>query len=99
MKKSKVLAVLSYLNVLAVFPLFMSKDDHFVKTHLKQGLFLSMAFILLPFVLIIPLLGWVIGAVWFALLVVLWLIAIISAIIHREKPIPLFGKVLAKITI
>lgn len=99
MKRSKILAALSYLNFLLLVPLFIKDKDEFVKRHLKQGLFLSLGLILLPFVLIIPLLGWVVGAVWFVFWLVLWLIAFISALSGREKPIPLVGKFLLKIAI
>lgn len=99
MRRNKILAVLSYLNFLVIVPLFVGNKDEFVKRHLKQGLFLSLVFVLLPYVLIIPLLGWVVGAVWFALWLVLWLIALISAIMGKERPIPIVGKFLAKIAI
>lgn len=99
MRRNKILAVLSYLNVLVIVPLFFKNKDEFVKRHLKQGLFLSLTFIILPYVLIIPLLGWVTGAVWFAFWLVLWLIAFISALAGKEKPMPLVGKFLAKIAI
>lgn len=99
MRRNKILAVLSYLNFLVIVPLFVRNEDEFVKRHLKQGLFLSLTLILLPYVLIIPLLGWVIGAVWFFVWLFLWLIALISAILGREKPIPLVGRFLARIAI
>ena len=99
MKRNKIIAVLSYLNFLMLVPLFVKGKDDFVKMHLKQGLFLSLAFVLLPFVLIIPLLGWVIGAVWFAVWLMLWIIAFISAVTGKEKPIPLVGRFLARIAI
>ena len=99
MRRNKILAVLSYLNFLVIVPLFIKDKDEFVKRHLKQGLFLSLAFVLLPYVLIIPLLGWVVGAVWFTIWLVLWLIALISAILGKVRPIPLVGKFLLKIAI
>lgn len=99
MRRDKILAILAYLNFLVLIPLFVKNKDEFVKRHLKQGLFLSLCFVLLPHVLIIPLLGWVVGAVWFALWLVLWLIALISAILGKERSIPLVGKFLLKIAI
>ena len=99
MKKSKSLAVLSYLNFLALAPLFMSRQDETVKRHLKQGVFLLLCLIFLPYVLIIPLLGWIIGAVWAVLMVVIWMMGVISAITGREKSLPIIGKVTDRLII
>lgn len=99
MKQSKVLAVLCYLNFLVIIPLIWGEDDQLVKVHLKQGLLLSLGFIVLPFALIIPLLGWIIGGVLAVLLVVLWVMGIISALNGQHRNLPIIGKPLAKIAI
>ena len=99
MKKSKLMAVLSYLNFLVLVPLLAGGDSEFVKKHMKQGLFLLLLLVLLPFVLIIPLLGWVIGAVWAAFLVIMWLMGIISAATGRERSLPLIGKLTDRLVI
>lgn len=99
MKRSKMLGVLSYLNFLVLIPLFAGGRDEFVKKHMKQGLFLLLCLVLLPFVLIIPLLGWVIGGVWAAMLLILWVVGIISAATGREKSLPLVGKLTDRLVI
>jgi len=99
MKKSKLLAVLSYLNFLVLIPIFAAGRDEFVKKHMKQGLFLLLGLVLLPYVLIIPLLGWVIGGVWAALLLILGIMGIISAATGREKSLPLVGKLTDRLVI
>ena len=99
MKKSRFLAILSYLNFLVLIPIFASGRDEFVKKHMKQGLFLLLCLVLLPYVLIIPLLGWVIGAVWAAALLILWIMGIISAAAGRERPLPLIGKLTDRLVI
>jgi uncharacterized membrane protein len=99
MKRSKMLGVLSYLNFLVLIPLFAGGRDEFVKKHMKQGLFLLLCLVLLPYVLIIPLLGWVIGGVWAALLLILWIIGLVTAITGREKSLPLVGKLTDRLVI
>ena len=99
MKKSKMLAVLSYMNFLVLVPVIASGRDEFVKKHLKQGLFLLLCLVLLPFVLIIPLLGWVIGAVWATFLIILWIMGVISAASGREKSLPVVGKLTDRLVI
>lgn len=99
MKRSKFLAVLSYLNFLVLIPLFVGGRNEFVKRHMKQGLFLLLCLVLLPFVLIIPLLGWVIGAVWTALLLVLGIMGLIFAATGREKSLPIVGKLTDRLVI
>lgn len=98
MKKNKVMAILSYLNFLVIIPVFIAKDD-FTKRHMKQGLFLLLCLVLLPFVLIIPLLGWIIGGVWAVALLILWLMGLISAITGREKSLPIVGKLTDRLVI
>lgn len=99
MKKSKFLAILSYLNFLVLIPLFAGGRNGFVKKHMKQGLFLLLCLVLLPFVLIIPLLGWIIGGVWAAALLILWVIGIVSAATGHERSLPLIGKLTDRLVI
>lgn len=99
MKKSKFLAILSYLNFLVLIPLFAGGRNGFVKKHMKQGLFLLLCLVLLPFVLIIPLLGWIIGGVWAAALLILWVIGIVSAATGHERSLPLIGKLTDRLII
>jgi len=99
MKRSKFMAVLSYLNFLVLIPLFAAGRNEFVKKHIKQGLFLLLCLVLLPFILIIPLLGWIIGAVWAAALLILWIMGIISAATGHERSLPLVGKLTDRLII
>jgi len=99
MKRSKFLAILSYINFLVLIPLFAAGRNEFVKKHMKQGLFLLLCLVLLPFVLIIPLVGWILGGVWAAVLVVLWIMGVISAATGHERSLPLIGKLTDRLVI
>ena len=70
-----------------------------IATVLSQELFLLLCLVLLPFILIIPLLGWIIGGVWAIALLILWIMGIISAATGREKSLPLIGKLTDKLVI
>ena len=88
---STVMGVLSYLGILVVIPLIMSKKDPFVKFHIKQGLVLAVAEIILWFAIR---LFWILSPL-IALLdlgvLILSIIGIINVIQNKEKELPLVG--------
>lgn len=49
--------VLSYLSILCLIPVFMKKEDDFIKFHMKQGLMLLIIEAAAVLIGIIPLLG------------------------------------------
>lgn len=90
-QKNTLMAVVAY--IIFFIPLLTeSKDDPFVKFHVKQGLILLISFIVAYLVVVIPFIGptlrWLAQAFLFALLV----IGIIHALRGEEKPLPLIGK-------
>ena len=89
--KNTLMAVLAYIGVLVVISFVMSKDDPFVKFHIKQGLVL----------LVIEIAVWIIGSMmwqlWMLLnivnlaVVILSIIGIINVVQGKEKELPLVG--------
>lgn len=59
MSKEKI-AAMSYLWVLCLIPLFISKDE-FVQFHAKQGFALFLVEVLLVLIAWIPIIGWTLG--------------------------------------
>ena len=87
------MAVLAYIGILIVIPFFTSKDDSFVKFHLKQGA------VLFVIEIIVWVLGmqfmWVLAPVLGLInlgLVVLAIIGIVNAVQGKEKELPLIGQ-------
>lgn len=86
------MAVLAYLGILILIPFLMSKDDPFVKFHIRQGLVL----------VIIELIVWFIGSMFFYNLwqlvqlvnlatLILAIIGIVNVINHKEAELPVVG--------
>lgn len=86
------MAVIAYLGILVVIPLFTVKDDAFVKFHVKQGLVLLIIEILLFFLLsILPLLGFLLIPLISLAVAILSIIGIINAANGKMKELPLVG--------
>lgn len=58
--KNLKIAALSYLWITCVIALVISKDD-FLKFHAKQGLVLSIIQIVVSFLVVIPVFGWILA--------------------------------------
>ncbi len=102
-EKNKGMAILSYISILCLIPLFASKDSKFAQFHAKQGfnLFIleavwSVANIIITTVMyaINPVLGYmfstILSIVWIAP-VVLSIIGIINAVNGQAKELPIIG--------
>lgn len=89
------MAILCYLSFLVIIPLLTeAKNESFVKFHIKQGLVLLIASLVVSLLgSVIPVLGWFIiapvGAIW---LTILMIMGIINAANGAEKELPTIGK-------
>jgi len=87
------MGVLCYLGILVLIPLLTeAKDDPFVKFHIKQGLVLLIFAVIINVVLVIPVLGWIIGAVGWIITVYLMIVGIINVVNGEEKQLPILGQ-------
>lgn len=90
-KKNIGMAVIAY--IIFFLPLLTdSKNDPFVKFHVKQGLVLFVAWVADSIIGMVPILGWVIAPLLAIVLVVLFVIGIMNAVAGKEKELPLIGK-------
>src|SRR6185436_17207893 len=90
--KNIAMAILSYIGPLVIVSYITSKDDPFVKFHIKQGLVL----------LVIEVAAWFLGMLVYSLwplfrivdlaVLVLSIIGIINAYHGHEKELPIVGK-------
>ena len=96
---NKVIVILSYIGVLCLIPLFTKKDDKFVFFHAKQGLVLFIVEIITYFVLMIPILGWIIAPIASLIWLALSIIGIINVLGGEMKELPILGKYADKIKI
>lgn len=97
-QKNKSMAVLSYLGILVLIPLFAAKRSPYARYHCNQGLILSIAELILTvalsFMTRIRYIGWtfypVSGAVG-VVGIILMIIGIVNASKGRAKELPLLG--------
>ena len=97
---NKVMAVLAYLGILVLVPIFAAKESKFARFHANQGLVLAIAEIAASIIVNIfdgiPLVGWVIsvagGLIGLACLV-LAIIGIVNAAQGKAKELPLIGSI------
>jgi uncharacterized membrane protein len=68
-----------------------SKDDPFVKFHIKQGLTLFVAWIAMGFASMIPLIGWELAPFLSLAMLALMVIGIMNANKGERKSLPLIG--------
>ncbi|UMX48160.1 MAG: DUF4870 domain-containing protein [Candidatus Nealsonbacteria bacterium DGGOD1a] len=90
-EKNTGMAMVAYI-VFFIPLLTESKDDPFVKFHVKQGLTLFVAWIAMGFASMIPLIGWTLAPFLSLAMLALMVIGIMNANKGEKKPLPLIGK-------
>ena len=94
-KKNVGMAVVAYI-IFFVPLLTDSKNDPFVKFHVKQGLVLLLGWVAGMIVSMIPVLGWILAPFIGIFFLILFIIGIINALGGKEKQLPLIGQFASK---
>ena len=94
-EKNMGMAIIAY--ILFFVPLLTdTKNDPFVKYHVKQGFVLFIAAMIVwvidRFLLLIPIIGWGLMYLLGFFLLSLFIIGVINAMGGKQKPLPLIGK-------
>ncbi len=101
---NKIMAVLAYLGILVLIPIFAAKDSKFARFHSNQGLVLLICDIVVSIVLGIvtaiiafipyvgPILSGIIWAVIPIVLLVFAILGIVNAVQGKAKELPIIGK-------
>jgi uncharacterized membrane protein len=96
-REGKFFAIISYVSFLCIITLVLKKSNKFALYHAKQGLVLfvmeAVAFILS----IIPLLGWIIGVLGYALFLLVSLWGIMQASLGIYCRIPVVSEISEKV--
>lgn len=92
-KDEKLMAILSYIGLLFIVPLILKPNDKFVKFHVKQGIILTI--------------GWMVGSVLYPLLglgflvhiavLVLSIMGIMNVSEGKTKDLPIVGDLAKKL--
>jgi len=88
---TKVTAILSYFGLILWIIAYIAGDKEGAKFWLNQSLVLTLSSVVLTFIFLIPILGWIVGFIGYILIAVFWLIGLIYACKGEEKPLPLIG--------
>ncbi|MBQ2803747.1 MAG: DUF4870 domain-containing protein [Lachnospiraceae bacterium] len=88
----KVTGIVAYLGWIGLLIAFLAGDKEGAKFHLNQALVLLITSIICGVVFIIPLLGWIVGAVGCVFVFVCMIMGIVAAANEQEKELPLIGK-------
>jgi uncharacterized membrane protein len=101
----KLMAVLAYIGILFLIPLFTSKDNKFVMFHVEQGITLFIAWFAVRIVFIfldpifykmvsvtIPCGGSILGSIVTLVMVILWIMGIVNAVQGKVQPLPIIGQ-------
>lgn len=98
-EKNTLMAVLAYLGPLVLVPLLTTKDDSFVKYHVKQGLVLLVIWAVVWFVGMSVYMFWPFVSLINLALTILSIVGIVNVVRGEEKELPLVGQFASKINI
>ena len=87
-KKNKIYAVLAYVGILVVIPIFFAKESKFAKFHANQGLILF----LIELVVGLFLKKWILGIIE-AVVFIFAVMGIVYAIQGKAKELPVIGNI------
>lgn len=92
-EKYRYLAALTYICPLGIFiMLLLDKDSSYIRHHANQAICLMLWFALSGIVFIVPILGWIAGAVGVVAGIVFTIIAIVRTMKREYYEIPFIGK-------
>lgn len=92
------MAIIAY--ILFFVPLLTeSKDDPFVKFHVKQGLVLFLAWVIVTIFSMVPIIGWLLGPILGIALLLLLVVGILNAANGEMKQLPFIGQYADKINL
>ena len=97
LQDDKVIAALGYIGILCLLPLLLKKNSPFAQHHGKQGLVITIAWVLLWIGNIIPVLGqivWFVGSIALLILVVM---GMMKAMAGETWVMPYLGKYASQI--
>lgn len=96
-REGKFFDVISYISFLCILTLVLKKNNNFALYHAKQGLVLFVMEVVAFILSIIPLLGWLIGIVGYALFLLISLWGIMQAALGIYCKLPVITEISEKV--
>ena len=92
-EKNRFYALLAYMGILLLIPLFLARHSPFVRFHLNYGIIIFVGWIIWLIIFgFIPIIGGIIGMALAALLLILQVAGIISVLMGKMKRLFLIGQ-------
>ena len=88
--KNKIMAILSYLGILVLVPIFCAKESKFARFHANQGLILLVAEVVSAILSNVPVIKWFTWILELAIAVLI-IVGIINAAKGKAKRLPVIG--------
>jgi len=99
-EEGMVWAIIGYIWILFLVPLLAKKDNKFALYHAKQGMMLFIVWVVFFVATLIvgwvPIIGLLLSALMWIVLLVLFVIGIINAATGKYAPLPVVGKTAEK---
>lgn len=96
---NKLVAAIGYLGILCLIPLLLKPKSQFCKFHGKQGLILTIGWIINFVISVIPFVGWILGFIGMVALAVLSIIGILKSLNGEYWEMPYLAEYAKKINI
>ena len=87
-----IIAYITFIGLIIAFVMNNEKKEPFASYHIRQSLGLVLTSLVLSFINVIPILGWVISVLGLLVLLYMWIVGIMNAVKGIEKPVPFLGK-------
>lgn len=88
---NRLMAVLSYISILFLIPLFWAKDSKFARFHVNQGILIFIVSFVLGLLSAIPFVG-IIFKILNVVAFIFAILGIVNAVQGKAKELPLIGK-------
>ncbi len=92
-------AVLAYLWILCLVPVFLKKTDAFVRFHVRQGLMLFIVEVGIGIISIVPVFGGIIAVLGILICGILSLTGIVQVLMGNRWKMPVIGEWAEKINV
>ncbi|WP_235297440.1 DUF4870 domain-containing protein [Portibacter marinus] len=91
----KTVGIIAYITLIGtIIALVINNNDKnsYASFHIRQALGLGLSLIVISFIAIIPILGWLIYALGGIFLFICWIIGLVAALNGEEKLVPIIGE-------
>lgn len=97
-RQNKAMAILAYIGILVLIPIFAAKDSPYARYHANQGLVLFIANLIYGVIYVVfGMLFWPLAIIWGLLgiaFLVFMILGIVNAATGQKKPLPLIGNMI-----